>query len=96
MRFLLALLVGLAGAAGLSAPVPRARALKLPFTFKGHTGPVFGVALSPDGKRIASGSDDGTVRVWDAATGKNLLTLNGHTDHPQWTHGLHRERGGQP
>jgi WD40 repeat protein len=38
------------------------------------------VAFSPDGKWVVSGSDDETVRLWDAATGAPLQTLEGHTD----------------
>src|SRR5205823_3523953 len=34
---------------------------------------------SADGKHIVSGSDDKTVRVWDAHTGQEALTLKGHT-----------------
>ena len=37
------------------------------------------VDFSPDGTRIASGSVDNTVKVWDAATGQETLTLKGHT-----------------
>jgi WD40 repeat protein len=40
--------------------------------------PVFSISFSPDGKHVVSGSDDGTVKVWDAATGKDLLSLKGH------------------
>jgi WD40 repeat protein/tRNA A-37 threonylcarbamoyl transferase component Bud32 len=47
----------------------------------GHTGSVVGVAYSPDGRRLAStGLTDRTVKVWDAATGQELLTLRGHLD----------------
>ncbi len=48
-------------------------------TFSGHTGAVNGVAFSADGSRLASASSDGTVKVWETATGHETLTLNGHT-----------------
>ena len=38
--------------------------------FEGHSGPVSSVDFSPDGRLIASGSFDGTVRVWDTADGQ--------------------------
>jgi hypothetical protein len=45
----------------------------------GHIGPVYSVALSPDGRRVVSGGADNTVRVWDTRTGKEIKRLEGHT-----------------
>jgi WD40 repeat protein/serine/threonine protein kinase len=47
-------------------------------TLRGHTGA--SVAFSPDGKRLASGSWDNTVAVWDTTSGQEAITLKGHTD----------------
>ena len=47
-------------------------------TFKGHSSFSNGVAFSPDGKRLATASADQTVKVWDSASGQELLTLKGH------------------
>jgi hypothetical protein len=46
---------------------------------EGHSDEVIGVAFSPDGKTIASASDDNTVRLWNQQ-GQLLKTLNGHSD----------------
>ena len=50
------------------------------FTLKGHTDSINSVAFSPDGKRLATGSSDGTVKIWDAATGQETFTLKGHAE----------------
>lgn len=47
-------------------------------TLLGHTGRVMGVAFSPDGRHIATASEDGTAKVWVAATGREIVTLRGH------------------
>jgi WD domain, G-beta repeat len=45
----------------------------------GHNSTVYGVAFSPDGKQVLSGSVDGRAALWNAATGQQLHLLQGHT-----------------
>ncbi|KAG8983106.1 hypothetical protein FRB93_007663 [Tulasnella sp. JGI-2019a] len=47
-----------------------------------HLGEVSFLLISPDGKTVVSGSDDGTVRMWDSSTGSSIgEPLEGHTSH---------------
>lgn len=45
-----------------------------------HSQPVWATAISADGQVLASGSQDGTIKVWNAATGQLQRTLTGHKD----------------
>ncbi|MBP7934118.1 MAG: protein kinase [Phycisphaerae bacterium] len=49
-------------------------------TWRGHDDEVRCVAVSPDGRWVASGAGDKTTRIWDAQTGKPLHVLRGHED----------------
>jgi WD40 repeat protein len=44
----------------------------------GHRVPIEAIALSPDGKLLATGSADGVIKLWDAQTGRAIRTLKGH------------------
>ncbi|MBD2203040.1 serine/threonine protein kinase [Calothrix sp. FACHB-1219] len=50
-------------------------------TLKGHASDVNSVAFSPDGKTLASGSDDKTIKLWNVETKQEIRTLKGHL---QW------------
>jgi WD40 repeat protein/serine/threonine protein kinase len=69
----------------LPLPVPRALAVEAPeedlgrSKYTGHSAWVAAVAWPPDGQRIASGSWDKTVQIWDVVTSRAILTYTGHT-----------------
>jgi WD40 repeat protein/serine/threonine protein kinase len=44
----------------------------------GHDGPVRSVSFSPKGQLVLSSSEDNTIRVWDATSGKTITALRGH------------------
>ncbi|MCU0515556.1 MAG: hypothetical protein MUC60_01590 [Oscillatoria sp. Prado101] len=47
-------------------------------TLKGHSAVLRSAVFRPDGERIASASDDKTVKIWNADTGEEIRTLSGH------------------
>lgn len=48
--------------------------------YGGHSDSIEGVAISPDGKFVLTGSDDQTARLWDLSTGKEIVQFTGHKD----------------
>jgi WD40 repeat protein/serine/threonine protein kinase len=66
-------------AGGVPDGVARANGVVLRATLRGHQAPVWSVAFAPDGQTLATGSDDTTLRIWDAATAQERATLPGHS-----------------
>src|SRR5262245_32817214 len=52
-------------------------------TLKGHTEIVYTIAFSPDGRHVLTGSFDKTLRLWEAATGKEIKSFGGQAGHQQ-------------
>src|SRR2546422_2617361 len=70
---------GAAGQAESEKPsLPKGALLRLVPERAEHAVPVFAVAVSPNGKVIASGGYDEQIRLWDGKTGKELRELQGH------------------
>jgi WD40 repeat protein len=49
-------------------------------TYKGHTDSVWSVAVTPDGNKIISGSQDGTIKIWNLNSGNLEHTIEAHND----------------
>nr|HET6903982.1 serine/threonine-protein kinase [Ktedonobacteraceae bacterium] len=62
-------------------PAPLTPSIGTPLLiYSGHFDAVRALAWSPDGSRIASGSDDKTAQVWEASSGRLLRSYRGHSD----------------
>lgn len=58
------------------------QASRVEFTLKDHTAEVMGLAYSPDGKLLATVAADKTIRIWDTANGKSIMTIPTGDDYP--------------
>ena len=63
----------------MTGHTPRVSCLSM-VTLREHSGPVYSVAFSPDGKRLATGGKDRTCLLWDLRKGEPVATLRGHYD----------------
>lgn len=60
------------------------QASRIELTLYGHEGEVWSAVFSPDGSRIVTAGNDGTVKIWDASTGRVILTLKGSAYGTTW------------
>lgn len=75
-------IIGAPARTSVPSPTPTAPPLGTTlYTYQGHARNIRALAWSPDGKRIASTSDDYTAQVWDALTGKNPIIYRRHTSY---------------
>jgi WD40 repeat protein len=65
----------------LTPLVAQDKGVKVVTTFHGHSEPIYAVAVSPDGSLVATGSWDKSVKLFEAATGKEIRTLAGPQGH---------------
>src|SRR5947208_87950 len=75
--------LGLAAPVGPTAdaaadPLPKGAVLRVGSTHLRHAASAINVVFAPDGKSLASSGNDGLVRLWDAATGKEIRRFEGH------------------
>jgi WD40 repeat protein/tRNA A-37 threonylcarbamoyl transferase component Bud32 len=68
-----------AAASGGSGYIVKIGSREGPLVLRGHTDRINSLFFSLDGTRLASGSTDRTVKIWDTTSGLELLTLKGHT-----------------
>ncbi len=61
-------------------------------SLEGHSQWVRSVCFSPNGKIIASGAQDNTIKIWSAASGQEMESIPAHTE---WVHSLSFSRDGK-
>src|SRR5689334_8304066 len=68
------------GGPALSDPLPPHAAVRIGTVRLRHGDRVRALAFSPDGRTLATGSDDHTLSLWDADSGRELIRCRGHED----------------